>query len=142
MKGVRGLLTIAACLLLATPAVAGTLYRCDGADGARSYVSKRVAGAKCVVVARSSPASTPRSAPASIDANAPATFGGGSSSKSKEKPAVVPSATPARKPTRLVQGPVYSYITDGVRPYTSKRPQGVAAPPAHRPLPSPLPPTC
>ena len=51
MKGVRGLLTIAACLLLATPAVAGTLYRCDGADGARSYVSKRVAGAKCVVVA-------------------------------------------------------------------------------------------
>ena len=124
MKGVRGLLTIAACLLLATPAAAGTLYRCDGADGARSYVSKRVAGAKCVVVARSSPASRPpRSTPASIDANAPATFGGGSSSK--EKPAVVASATPARQPTRLVQGQVYSYIKDGVRHYTSNRPKGV-----------------
>src|SRR3546814_3707588 len=54
MKGVRGLLTIACLLLAAAPAAAGTLYRCDGADGARSYVSKRVAGAKCVVVARSS----------------------------------------------------------------------------------------
>src|SRR3546814_2613893 len=81
MKGVRGLLTIAACLLLATPAVAGTLYRCDGADGARSYVSKRVAGAKCVVVARSSPAPKRRSTPASVNANAPATFGSESSSK-------------------------------------------------------------
>lgn len=121
MKGVRGLLTIA-CLLLAAPAAAGTLYRCDGADGARSYVSKRVAGAKCVVVARSSPASRPRSTPASVNANAPATFGSGSSSK--ERP-VVASATPARKPTRLVQGQVYSYIKDGVRHYTSKRPKGV-----------------
>src|SRR3546814_4011177 len=75
MKGVRGLLTIACLLLAAAPAAAGTLYRCDGADGARSYVSKRVAGAKCVVVARSSPAPKRRSTPASVNANAPATFG-------------------------------------------------------------------
>src|SRR3546814_15709075 len=104
MKGVRGLLTIAACLLLATPAVAGTLYRCDGADGARSYVSKRVAGAKCVVVDRSSPASTPRSAPASIDANPPATFGGGPSTKAKEEPADIDSHSPATNHTRLARG--------------------------------------
>lgn len=122
MKGVRGLLTIAACLLLATPAAAGTLYRCDGADGARSYVSKRVAGAKCVVVARSSPASQSRSTPASANTGAPATSGSGSSSPKEQ---VVASATPARKPTRLVQGQVYSYIKDGVRHYTSKRPKGV-----------------
>ena len=32
MKGARGLLLIA-CLLLAAPAAAGTLYRCDSADG-------------------------------------------------------------------------------------------------------------
>src|SRR5690606_36089712 len=125
MKGVRGLLTIA-CLLLATPAAAGTLYRCDGADGARSYVSKRVAGAKCVAVAHSSPSSSPssgrRSTPASVNDNAPATFGGGSSPKEEKQ--VVASATPARQPTRLVQGQVYSYIKDGVRHYTSKRPKG------------------
>src|SRR3546814_4325951 len=66
MKGVRGLLTIACLLLAAAPAAAGTLYRCDGADGARSYVSKRAAGAKCVVVARSSPAPKRRSTPASV----------------------------------------------------------------------------
>jgi soluble lytic murein transglycosylase-like protein len=139
MKGVRGLLTIA-CLLLAAPAVAGTLYRCDSPDGARSYVSKRVAGAKCVAIAHSSAApqrrSTPSAAPASVNANAPATFmgsgsdsGSGSSSDSgSATPAtpVVASAAPARKPTRLVQGQVYSYIKDGVRHYASKPPKGVA----------------
>src|SRR3546814_2357128 len=46
MKGVRGLLTIACLLLAAAPAAAGTLYRLDGADGARNYVRTRVAGAK------------------------------------------------------------------------------------------------
>src|SRR5690606_41924975 len=110
MKGVRGLLTIA-CLLLAAPAAAGTLYRCDGADGARSYVSKRVAGAKCVVVARSSPA-TRRAAPATPKAAAPATPAGGASSK--EAPAVAPPS-PARKPTRLVQGQVFHYFKDSWR---------------------------
>jgi soluble lytic murein transglycosylase-like protein len=139
MKGVRGLLTIA-CLLLAAPAVAGTLYRCDSPDGARSYVSKRVAGAKCVAIAHSSAApqrrSTPSAATASVNANAPATFmgsgsdsGSGSSSDSgSATPAtpVVASAAPARKPTRLVQGQVYSYIKDGVRHYASKPPKGVA----------------
>src|SRR3546814_1523792 len=57
----------------------------------------------------------------SVNANAPATFGSESSSKKE----VAASATPARKPTRLVQGQVYSYIKDGVRHYTSKRPKGV-----------------
>src|SRR3546814_343798 len=49
------------------------------------------------------------------------TFG----SESSLKKEVVASATPARKPTRLVQGQGYSYIKDGVRQYTSKRPKGV-----------------
>src|SRR3546814_18542594 len=108
-----------------TRAGGGTLDRCVGADGDGINVGKGVGGGRGIDVARAGPASTPRAAPASIDANAPATFGGGSSSKSKEKPAVVASATPARKPTRLVQGQVYSYIKDGVRHYTSKRPKGV-----------------
>jgi soluble lytic murein transglycosylase-like protein len=131
MKGVRGLLTIA-CLLLAAPAVAGTLYRCDSPDGARSYVSKRVAGATCVAIAHSSAMPqrqpTPSAVPASVNANAPATFmgsGSGSGSATQATP-VVASAAPARKPTRLVQGQVYSYIKDGVRHYASKPPRGVA----------------
>ena len=60
MKGGRGLLAIAglALMALAAPAWAGTIYRCDAADGTRSYVSKRVKGATCVAVSnyRSAPA--------------------------------------------------------------------------------------
>src|SRR3546814_2444798 len=68
------------------------------------------------------------SSESSVNANAPATFGSESSSKKE----VVAFATPARKPTRLVQGQVYSYIKDGVRHYTSKRPKGVEGAPALR----------
>ncbi len=131
MRGVGALLTVA-CLLLAAPAAAGTLYRCDAPDGARSYVSKRVAGAKCVAIAHSSPAprrpATSPAAPAGVNANAPATFMGSDSGSASAVPAppVVASAAPARKPTRLVQGQVYSYIKDGVRHYASKPPKGVA----------------
>src|SRR3546814_8063763 len=85
-------------------------------DWVSDVCSSDLAGAKCVVVARSSPAPKRRSTPASVNANAPATFGSESSSKKE----VVASATPARKPTRLVQGQVYSYIKDGVRHYTSR----------------------
>src|SRR3546814_4637761 len=70
------------------------------------------------------------SSESSVNANAPATFGSESSSKKE----VVASATPARKPTRLVQGQVYSYIKDGVRHYTSKRPKGVEGATALRTL--------
>ena len=147
MKGIRGILAIA-CLLAAAPAVAGTVYRCDAADGGRSYVSKRVAGAKCVAISsfsdaprRRAPAvpawvPPPAAGPSSIDANPPATF----METSRTAPSTVavatsgrvdasaPAAPPpsGRKPTRLVQGQVYSYIVDGVRHYTSKAPKGVA----------------
>lgn len=138
MKGARGLLTIA-CLLLAAPAAAGTLYRCDGADGVRSYVSKRVAGAKCVVVAQSGPAPARRSAPAAASAPAangtpPATFMGTGTPSAASSPAAAasPASRGGRKPTRLVQGKVYSYIKDGVRHYTSKSPKGVAGATAMR----------
>ena len=49
MKGVRGILAVL-CLLVAAPAVAGTVYRCDGADGVRNYSSKRISGANCIAV--------------------------------------------------------------------------------------------
>ncbi len=149
MKGIRGLVAIA-FLLVAAPAVAGTVYRCDASDGSRSYVSKRVAGAKCTAISNFS--ETPRRrapavpdwvppAPAgsasarSVDANPPATFMGassmGASSVSSTPAAPIKASAPAsmpqnRRATRLVQGQVYSYIVDGVRHYTSKAPKGVA----------------
>ena len=134
MKGVRGLLLIL-CMLLAAPATAGTLYRCDAADGARSYVSKRVAGAKCVAISNSHSPPQRRVAAASpaagINANPPATFTGASTGASQSaKP--VATASSGRRPTRLVQGSVYSYIKDGVRHYTSKPPKGVAGATAMR----------
>ena len=66
MRGGSLLLGIV-CLLAAAPAVAGTVYRCDSAGGERSYVSKRVPGAKCTVVSqfrpsRAAPYAPPRAA--------------------------------------------------------------------------------
>lgn len=144
------------CLLAMAPAVAGTVYRCDSAGGERSYVSKRVPGAKCTVVSQyrpsraaayvparapgavgsATPANPVAGSPASIHSNPPATFMG--SPAATAQAASVPAAAaaaPAAMPTpaassapgsRLVQGQVYSYIKDGVRHYTSKRPKGLA----------------
>ncbi len=146
---------VAACLLLAWPvgqAHAGTIYRCDTADGTRSYVSKRIPGASCTVASRysrSAAASRPKPAPAapaapvaagganpanvvagspaSIDSNAPATFMGASMrvSPTPPPPATPPPAVPRPAGTgKLQQGQVYSYIKDGVRHYSSVRPPG------------------
>lgn len=150
MRGSALLLGIA-CLLAMSSAPAGAVYRCDSGDGGRSYVSKRVAGAKCSVVSQyqasryqppargvtlpASPAlgaavtaTTTSGSPASINSGAPATFG--------DAPAEVQVPVADAKPNfggqsgqsggRMVRGQVYSYIQDGVRHYTSKKPQGLA----------------
>ncbi len=140
----------AACLIGAGQAHAGTIYRCDSADGGRAYVSKRVSGAKCTVVSSFQPArsSAPRvpawvppaasagsggavggddAVPASMHANPPATFMGGQGGTAAPQPAAAPAppAAPTGAPRR-VQGQVYSYVQDGVRHYTSRPPQGGA----------------
>ncbi len=139
----KSLLLGIVCLLAAVPAVAGTVYRCQTADGGRSYASKRVAGAQCTPVSQykagryqspsRAPAPNPSAAgsatpihavagsPAAINTGAPATF-------MTSAPAVA-SAPPKQgyQAPRLVQGQVYSYIKDGVRHYSSKRPKGVAS---------------
>ncbi|SFK31809.1 lytic transglycosylase domain-containing protein [Lysobacter sp. cf310] len=153
MRGGSLLLGIV-CLLAVAPAVAGTVYRCDSAGGERSYVSKRVPGAKCTVVSqyrpsRSTPYVPPRApagagsvtsanpvagSPASIHSNPPATFMGtpaavatsASAPAAAPAPAVAMPVAPSAPSSRLVQGQVYSYIKDGVRHYTSKRPKGLA----------------
>lgn len=137
MKGIWGILVVL-CALASTPAWAGSVYRCESPDGTRSYVSKRIPGAKCVMVAgqykgrepRAAPVSaaagsaTPPNAvagsPAAINANAPVPAGAAAPAEAK------PRSTPMSNGKRLVQGQVYSYIKDGVRHYTSRPPKGVA----------------
>lgn len=123
-------------LLLSAPAVAGTVYKCQSADGGLSYVSKRLKGAKCSAVSSyratstpapkvpdwaagaANPTNTVAGSPASLNANPPATI------VSSDIPK--PASTRANS-TRLVQGQVYSFIKDGVRHYTSKPPKGGGA---------------
>src|SRR5690606_30208530 len=93
IKGVRGILVIA-CMLLAAPAAAGTVYRCASADGSSSFSSERVAGASCTVVS------------------------------SFKRPATVASSSTTGSSPKRVTGQVYSYVKDGVRHYTSHRPRG------------------
>ena len=115
----------------AMPAFAGSLYRCDPADGARSYVSKRIPGAKCTVISYAKSASAPvapRAAAVGSTTTA-SNVAGSPISETVSTDAVAPTPAPALKPyqaPRLVQGQVYSYIKDGVRHYTSKAPKGVA----------------
>ena len=147
MNRTAAAIVIAGLLALCAPAWAGTIYRCDSADGIPSYVSKRVPGAKCTVVSNyrntpaparrtaapaatgnASPANVVAGSPATIDRGAPATFMGGSPDTGA--PAATAPRTPAvasARPSgsrRLQQGQVYSYIKDGVRHYTSARPKG------------------
>jgi soluble lytic murein transglycosylase-like protein len=124
----KGGLQIIALLgaLAALPATAGTVYRCDGADGARSYSSARIKGARCALVSSYASAPAPkRAAPAaSGSATAPAAVAGSPAAAKVPAGSSAP-AKPYQAP-RLVEGQVYSYIKDGVRHYTSKRPKGVA----------------
>lgn len=136
MRGGALLLGIS-CLLLAGPAVAGALYRCAGPDGVTSYVSKRVPGARCTVISQYQPSQAKAARPPVTTAVPP---GSGSASPAHavagspvagsvpakvNSPAAV-AAAQGKPPSRLVQGQVYSYIKDGVRHYTSKRPNGLA----------------
>jgi soluble lytic murein transglycosylase-like protein len=118
-------------VLGASPALAGTVYRCDAADGSRAYSSKVVRGARCV------PVSSYRSTPRRAAARAPVAAGNATianpvsgSPVSGSVPAqsaavatapVAPAA--AGLPRRLVTGQVYAYIEDGVRHYTSRPPR-------------------
>ncbi|BCT92963.1 murein transglycosylase [Lysobacter helvus] len=137
MGKVLGAIVVGALALGAMPAFAGTLYRCDGADGARSYVSKRVPGAKCTVISYSPKAARATGPAPSLHvgstttasnvAGTPVTASLPAAPAATEiAPPPAPVATRPYQAPRLVQGQVYSYIQDGVRHYTSKAPKGVA----------------
>jgi soluble lytic murein transglycosylase-like protein len=127
MKGVWGIL-VAAAALASTPAWAGSLYRCDSPDGSRAYASKRVPGAKCVVI--SYQPDKPKAAPA-----VPAKPAAGSATPAMAvagSPAVVPPKPAGDSPMktrflRMGSTVTYSYIdANGVRNYSNRRPKGVA----------------
>ncbi|TWI09539.1 lytic transglycosylase domain-containing protein [Aerolutibacter ruishenii] len=140
MKGI--FLTLGTITLLATaPAVAGTVYRCETADGGRSYVSKRIPGAACTAVgshsARARGRRTPAPQPVSVGSATPANPVIGSpakvatpaeiaiaSSTLSSPPPPVASKRSSSGGGRVVRGQVYAYVQDGVRHYSSRPPRG------------------
>ncbi|QNR96275.1 lytic transglycosylase domain-containing protein [Stenotrophomonas sp. 169] len=152
MKGTLRIVAISIAALAAVPASAGTLYKCVGADGVPSYVSKRVSGAQCSGISYSRdsrparPATTAPVPPAAPVTAVPAREAPSSSAVAAgaavaaavvpasaavasviAAPAPKPVPAPASKAGRVVSGQVYSYMKDGVRHYTSARPAGQVA---------------
>jgi len=148
MKGILGTTAIIIAALTAAPASAGTLFKCQGADGVTSYVSKRVPGARCSSISYTrdtrrpaAPRAVPAAAPVQTASTAPVPTQVASAERnpvavaaSAASPVVAatPTAAPAAKAAatprggRMVSGQVYSYMQDGVRHYTSARPTQVA----------------
>lgn len=143
LRRMRGMLLplgmLAVCVAL--PASAGTLYKCTGADGVPSYVSKRVNGAQCEVISRYTPESggvrtssvSRPTVPAAPTTQAGAAMGAANTPRAQTKSSAALSpvsgsastAMPAHSggTRRVVSGQVYSYLKDGVRHYTSARPK-------------------
>lgn len=134
------LLGIGLAAALALPAHAGTIWRCDAADGSRTYSSKREKGAKCTAVNTYTPAA-PRSAPPAPTrvASEPAPATTPATPAAATVPVSIPAAAPPMQrsgnTTRRVQGQVYSYVKDGVRHYSSRPPKGVQGATAVRTIP-------
>ncbi|NIJ69547.1 lytic transglycosylase domain-containing protein [Xanthomonas sp. 60] len=152
MKGIVGTTAIIIAALTAVPASAGTLYKCVGSDDVTSYVSKRIAGARCSALSYARDAgrrpmpsvapATPAPAAAAVAARAPRQGAPGESPASTAVAAGQPLAPPAAAPAssgvtpaapaasragRVVSGQVYAYMQDGVRHYTSAKPTQVAS---------------
>lgn len=143
MKGRLGITAIIIAALTAAPASAGTLYKCLGADGVTSYVSKRVAGAQCSTISYTRSAGRAVRAPVATSVTAPVQAPAAVVASAERNPVAVaasaasPAIAPAPAPAaasppasprggKMVSGQVYSYMQDGVRHYTSARPTQVA----------------
>ena len=109
---------------LPSPASAGTVYRCVAADGSRSYVSNPLKGAQCSSVAGYSNAPARAPLPKVASKPAAAAPSAGTPAAAAKAPA---NPAPKAGGRRVVTGEVYSYVKDGVRHYTSKRPAGGGA---------------
>ena len=130
MTGMRLAWLLCLAVLVAPVAVAGNVYRCDGADGITSYANKRIPGVRCKLVGsyKAERAPKPKPTPAASAPPMPdrpeqnRTAVATPAATSAPPPAVAPGAGP-----RLIRGQVYAYTgKDGVRHYTSARPTGVS----------------
>ncbi|GAB3377394.1 lytic transglycosylase domain-containing protein [Lysobacter fragariae] len=122
MKGTRGIL-ITLCALASTPAWAGSLYRCESADGSRAYSSKPVPHAKCSVINYQAAKAAPAPARPAVGNATPAMTVAGSPAQ------VAPAGNAPMKAKFVRMGSTltYSYIdARGVRNYSNIRPKGVA----------------
>jgi len=128
------LLTLACLVLAASPAGAGTLYKCTGADGIPNYSGKKIAGASCKVVSTYTPADARPRGPAPAAASA---GGGGAPSAARNVPAArvqfrtaaAGQALPAvasGSGAKVTRGAMYKYERDGIVHYTNIRPGGDA----------------
>lgn len=146
----KRVLLLLACIFVAAPAAAGTIYRCVGPDGIPNYTSKRVGNAVCKAVAkdsgqaRVSSSSTAKAAPpaaaaapspavaastgpaaASTSAPTPATDGKKVEFRSAPAGATLQPAKAGSGAT-VLRGAVYRFERDGVVHYTNVRPRGAA----------------
>lgn len=133
----------AACLVVAlmlpAPAGASTIYRCDAADGSRSYTSEPTAGQDCRAMALdvpapargpARPAPVAGAAPASSTATQAATPGGATAQRQVAFRTAAGNEAPALPGTgnaQVTRGAVYRYEKDGVTHYTNVRPGRQAA---------------
>ena len=132
------LLLLACLVLAASPAGAGALYKCTGADGIPNYSGKKVAGASCKLVSSYTPADARPRGPAPASAAAVAANGGGGS---PGVPRRVPAnrvqfitaaagqalpAVAAGSGAKVTRGAIYRYEREGIVHYTNVRPGGDA----------------
>lgn len=114
-----------ACLLFASSASAGTLFRCIDKNGATAYTSTRDGYTQCRLLGNYAPqAAPPAAAPVAAGRPAPGGVEFRTAIGEQEPTAVaVPSGA---KPT-VTRGAVYKYSKDGVTHYTNRRPAGQKA---------------
>ena len=117
----------------AAAANAGNLYRCVGSDGIPNYTSKKVAGADCKVVAKTSPEpvksnpvpAAPASQADSGSSTTPASSGATATSQASKQTSGVGAAP---KFLRMGYSTTYSYVdANGVTNYSNSRPKGVGS---------------
>ncbi len=125
-------------MFFAGPAMAGTVYRCVGADGIPNYTSKRIGNAVCKAIAhgsdqsRLSGSSKIATPPAAVTAPAASPAVAGQAAAPAKQQVVFRSApagaslpqAKAGAGATVLRGAVYRYERDGVVHYTNVRPRG------------------
>jgi len=140
MKAISTMI-VALLWFIAAPAAAETLYRCVSSEGRTSYVNQPVDGMQCQVFSQyrpdythvpspfsASPAVTP---PPDSASNSNATISTDTPTETGTLTFVsVPTSVPPPPPSpprQRVSGQVYSYMKDGVRHFSSTRPDNSAS---------------